>query len=101
MDLFSNKYWYFCDTYLFLEREDIDLGGASKVLKNEIRKNTTMLFTSEKMDIVCKTTSDWKKLIGYYTAINQTAFVEKLNKHYVGVQNLENKVIYFFGIYTT
>lgn len=65
----------------------------SKKLLKEYDEATKDLFTSDKLNIVCKTSVDWRRLINYYKAKSEVEVVSALSKYEIAVSTLETKVI--------
>ncbi|KAI1732209.1 hypothetical protein Ddc_01064 [Ditylenchus destructor] len=95
VDSSHNKLWYFGDTYLFLERakgekwSSAKKSRASSKVQKEVNEANARLFLGGEFVIICKTSSDWTRLIEAYEQQGDVA--ETLSKQLDGIVALENK----------
>uniref|UniRef100_A0A915D9J9 Uncharacterized protein n=1 Tax=Ditylenchus dipsaci TaxID=166011 RepID=A0A915D9J9_9BILA len=95
VDSQMNKLWYFGDTYLFLEPADRSGPVATKKRRSnsktviEISQANARLFTADKLDIVCKTSGDWTRLLDAYK--KEKDVCDSLSQHVDAITTLENK----------
>lgn len=97
IDKNGNKFWYFGDTYLFLEvNENNKFKSKSKKSKSTNTDATnTSLFTGNCFYLVCQTSEDWNRLIEAYNSKNETATFSKLSKTFEYVSLLEKQVFFY------
>lgn len=96
LDQQGNKFWYFCDTYLYMEEPEPTAEKSPSKMQRRLnaarREATQNLFTAEKLRLVCRTSEDWNQLLKMYENNGDSKAIAKLTDLIASVKSIENKV---------